>query len=399
VTIEITGLTHAYGDAVSVRDLSLTIEDGEFLVLLGPSGCGKTTTMRCVVGLERPQAGTIRIGGRTVFDAGQRIDVPANKRNTGMVFQSYAVWPHKTVYENVAFPLQMQKLDKAETRERVEETLELVGLTSMTDRGASALSGGQMQRVALARSLVMRPAVLLLDEPLSNLDAKLRERLRVELKEIQIRLGVTTIYVTHDQTEALAMADRIAVMNRGVIERLDDAVSIYRSPRTRFVADFVGSSNLLRARVRGPRGRGSTLELADAAGLTFASDDPATERAEVDVSVRPEDVRIGSADGAAQDAAGDGGGAGWDATVTVVSFMGSQVRYVVHVDGGPRLEAVCAADHALRRVGERVRVRLPPEQVQILADRPGEGPRPESAAQPRPQHATAPSLPLLGGGA
>jgi iron(III) transport system ATP-binding protein len=145
----------------------------------------------------------------------------------------------------------MQKLAKAETRERVEETLELVGLTSMTDRGASALSGGQMQRVALARSLVMRPAVLLLDEPLSNLDAKLRERLRVELKEIQIRLRVTTIYVTHDQTEALAMADRIAVMNRGVIERLDDAVSIYRSPRTRFVADFVGSSNLLRARVRG----------------------------------------------------------------------------------------------------------------------------------------------------
>jgi iron(III) transport system ATP-binding protein len=383
-------MTHAYGDSVSVRDLSLTVDDGEFLVLLGPSGCGKTTTMRCIVGLERPRAGVIRIGDRTVFDAAAGIDVPANRRDAGMVFQSYAVWPHKTVYENVAFPLQMKRLPKAETRARVEEMLELVGLEAFVDRGASALSGGQMQRVALARSLVMRPAVLLLDEPLSNLDAKLRVRLRLELKEIQARLKVTTVYVTHDQTEALAMADRIAVMNQGVIERLDTAVAIYRRPRTRFVADFVGSSNLLDARVRGENKDGTVLEVGEGT-LVVESADRAEAGAATSISIRPEVIRMLPAD------APEEGGTVWDATIDVVSFLGSQVRYVVTADGGVRLEAVCPAEDELRAPSQRVRLLLPREHVQFVSGdavaRPDDG-----ATMPdRPVGEGVPSVPAFGG--
>jgi len=247
--IRIRDLVMHYGDTLAVDHLDLDVAEGEMLVLLGPSGCGKTTTMRCIAGLETPTAGTVQIGGTTVFDSATGQAVPPHKRDVGMVFQSYAIWPHKTVFQNVAFPLRMKGVPRSEIAARVSEMLALVGLEGLGSRGASNLSGGQMQRIALARSLVMRPRVLLLDEPLSNLDAKLRERLRFELKEIQQNLKVTSIYVTHDQTEALALADRIAVMDTGRIAQLDAPDGLYRRPSSVFVADFMGYTNIFPALV------------------------------------------------------------------------------------------------------------------------------------------------------
>ena len=205
-------LSLKYGANTVVKDLDLQIADGESLVLLGQSGCGKTSTMRCIAGLEQPSGGRITIGDTVVHDSERRVTVAPYKRNVGMVFQSYAVWPHRTVFENVGFSLKMKKVPKEEAARRVRKALAIVGLADFETRGASQLSGGQMQRVALARSLVMQPSVLLLDEPLSNLDARLRERLRIELREIQLEQNLTTVYVTHDQIEAFALADRIALM-------------------------------------------------------------------------------------------------------------------------------------------------------------------------------------------
>jgi iron(III) transport system ATP-binding protein len=243
--VDVRGLTLKYGDAVAVSDLDLTVDEGEALVLLGQSGCGKTSTMRCIAGLETPASAVITIGDQTVFDSGSGINRPPNKRNVGMVFQSYAIWPHMTVFENVAFPLKMKGRKKAELRAAVHETLELVGLDHLADRGASLLSGGQMQRVALARSLAMQPSVLLLDEPLSNLDARLRHRLRMELRELQLRLNVTSLYVTHDQDEALALADRIALMQSGRIVQIGKPHEIYSHPRSASIAEFLGVGNII----------------------------------------------------------------------------------------------------------------------------------------------------------
>ena len=269
--IKVRNLTVKFGDNVAVNDLSLDIEDGEMLVLLGPSGCGKTTTMRGLVGLQKPAAGSIAIGDEVVYDSTRGVNVPTNARNIGMVFQSYAIWPHLTVAQNVAFPLRMQKVPKAEIRQRVEAVLESVGLQDFGPRGASRLSGGQMQRVALARSLVMRPRMLLLDEPLSNLDAKLREKLRYELRELQQSLGMTAVYVTHDQSEALALADRIAVMRKGIIEQLAGPVEMYRNPRTSFVADFLGVDNIFAARVTGSHGSGGSVARLDGSAVEIAA--------------------------------------------------------------------------------------------------------------------------------
>ena len=245
MSISISNLRKTFGPVVAVDHLSLDVAQGQMLVLLGPSGCGKTTTMRAIAGLDRPDAGMISIAGRTVFDA-SKINVPVNQRNVGMVFQSYAIWPHMTVFDNVAFPLRVKNLMRSEIEARVGEVLVHIGLAELAQRGASYLSGGQMQRVALARSLVMRPAVLLFDEPLSNLDARLRDRLRIQLRELQTQFKITAVYVTHDQHEALALADRIAVMHRGELLQLDDPVSIYSRPVSSTVADFIGYSNIFR---------------------------------------------------------------------------------------------------------------------------------------------------------
>ena len=257
-SLAVKGLNKVYhsaeGPSGGVRDTSFVLEPGTFFTLLGPSGCGKTTTLRSIAGLETPDTGSIRLGEQVFFDAGRGINVPLNRRNIGMVFQSYAIWPHMTVFENVAFPLRVAKAeryDRATIKRMVGVALDTVGLGSFGDRSATRLSGGQQQRVALARAIVRQPRLLLLDEPLSNLDAALREDMRVELKRLQQQIGVTTIYVTHDQAEALNMSDRIAVINGGRIVQIGAPRDIYFRPCNSFVAGFVGATNLLHGVVDG----------------------------------------------------------------------------------------------------------------------------------------------------
>ena len=249
-SIDVRELVVRYGNVEAVRGVTFAVGAGEHLTLLGPSGCGKTTTLRAIAGLERPSSGEIRIGGSVVFSTSPGVNIPAERRGLSMVFQSYAIWPHMTVFDNVAYGLRVRKLPAAEVTRRVQEALDLVQLGDFGARSASRLSGGQQQRVALARAFVFSPSVLLFDEPLSNLDAKLRAEMRVELKELQRRLDITSVYVTHDLEEALAISDRIVVMRDGVIEQVGIPTEIYDRPRNTFVADFVGSANLIRGRRR-----------------------------------------------------------------------------------------------------------------------------------------------------
>ena len=253
----------AGGIKVAVDDISFELEVGEFFTLLGPSGCGKTTTLRSIAGLEKPTAGVISIDGRMVFD--HRVLVPANKRGLGMVFQSYAVWPHMTVYDNVAFPLQVadERLRRSEMKTLVNEALELVDLGGLGDRAATMLSGGQQQRLSLARALVAKPKLLLLDEPLSNLDAKLRDRMRSELRVIQKQIGITTLFFTHDQVEALSMSDRVAVMNSGRLEQVGNPQEVYHDPVSAFVADFIGGANMFEGIVEAIEPDGSAVLRTD----------------------------------------------------------------------------------------------------------------------------------------
>ncbi len=263
--IEVAELVVRYGDVTAVDNIGFDIAPGELVTLLGPSGCGKTTTLRAVAGLETPTGGAIRLNGDTVYSAKERRNMPAEKRGVSMVFQSYAIWPHMTVFDNVAYGLRVRKLPQAEVRQNVERVLGLVQMQAFADRPASKLSGGQQQRVAVARAIAFSPSVLLFDEPLSNLDAKLRAEMRVELRELQRRLDITSLYVTHDQEEALAISDRVIVMNGGRIEQIGSPEDIYNRPRSRFVADFVGSANLIEGKVRGPSGANGTL-IFDAEG-------------------------------------------------------------------------------------------------------------------------------------
>src|SRR5205085_8745488 len=264
--IEVENLEVRYGNVAAVRGVSFSVRPGEQLTLLGPSGCGKTTTLRAIAGLERPSAGAIHIGGTTVYASAARINIPAEKRGLSMVFQSYAIWPHMTVFDNVAYGLRVRRAGAAEIAEKVRSALELVQMGSFAERPASALSGGQQQRVALARACVFSPSVLLFDEPLSNLDAKLRADMRIELRELQHRLGITSVYVTHDLEEALAMSDRIVVMRDGRIEQTGSPSEIYSVPRNAFVADFVGSSNLIEGSLRPDLATGGLIALETKAG-------------------------------------------------------------------------------------------------------------------------------------
>ena len=261
--IEVADLVVRYGDVTAVDSIGFDIAPGELVTLLGPSGCGKTTTLRAVAGLETPSGGTIRLNGETVYSAGERRNVPAEKRGVSMVFQSYAIWPHMTVFDNVAYGLRVRRLPQAEVRQNVERVLDLVQMQGFADRPASKLSGGQQQRVAVARAIAFSPSVVLFDEPLSNLDAKLRAEMRVELRELQRRLDITSLYVTHDQEEALAISDRVIVMNGGRIEQIGTPEDIYNRPHSRFVADFVGSANLIEGKVRGPGANGTLIFDAD----------------------------------------------------------------------------------------------------------------------------------------
>jgi iron(III) transport system ATP-binding protein len=365
--IRIEGLTMAYGNAVVVSDLDLDVRHGELLVLLGPSGCGKTTTMRCVAGLEQARAGRISIGDRVVVDVARGVEVPANKRNVGMVFQSYAIWPHMTVAENVGFPLKVQRRPRKEITKRVDETLALVGLDGFADRGASKLSGGQMQRVALARSLVMRPAVLLLDEPLSNLDAKLRDRLRFELRAIQLETGVTSIFVTHDQREALALADRIAVMREGKIVQLGDPRDLYLEPNSPFVADFLGAVNVFDGEVIGVANGATHFDVRLPGGEIVKGRPsagfvpPSTGR--VAVAIRPESIGLRRA---AEVAAGTNV---LPAQVQVASFLGSQTAYRLRLPSGMILETASSDSGVPFAKGEALAAILSADSVSVLPAR------------------------------
>jgi iron(III) transport system ATP-binding protein len=275
----------------ALKGVSIHVPEGEFFTLLGPSGCGKSTTLRCLAGLEKPDSGTIKIGGETVFSSDEGISIPAYRRDIGMVFQSYAIWPHMTVFENVAYPLKIKKMPREEIRARVDKALDTVGLTGLEDRPAPALSGGQQQRVSLARALVKEPKVLLLDEPLSNLDAKLREHMRYDIKELQERLGITTLYVTHDQTEALAVSDSIAVMNSGELLDVAGPRDIYFRPRSGFTADFIGLTNILKGRFGGQAG---DFAKVDTPMGQFLCPLPEMSQigAEIMIYLRPEDVMV-----------------------------------------------------------------------------------------------------------
>ena len=334
-----------------INGANFSLPPGAFFTLLGPSGCGKTTALRSIAGLEDPDRGRILIGDEAWFDSERDVSVPLNRRNIGMVFQSYAIWPHMTVFENVSFPLRIsreRKYSRAEIKRMVGEALETVNLGGFESRPATQLSGGQQQRVALARAIVRQPRLLLLDEPLSNLDATLRESMRNELKRLQQQLGVTTVYVTHDQTEALEMSDLIAVLNHGKIVQIGEPRELYHRPADAFVASFVGSTNLMHGVVQDDVSRDgiASVRLADGAALRCTFPNPAAPHQPIAVAVRPESVTI-----SARPANGDRVNR-MSGIITMTSFLGGAIRYSVRV-GEQVMLAQTASDSALR-VGDSV---------------------------------------------
>jgi iron(III) transport system ATP-binding protein len=298
--LEVTDLCKGFQDESkqsrvrAVDHVSFSVKEGSFFTMLGPSGCGKTTTLRCIAGLERPDSGDISVNGRVLYSGVKGTSVSANQRNLGMVFQSYAIWPHMNVFDNVAFPLRVgarRRTGKREVKQRVERSLDVVGLGHLAGRYATKLSGGQQQRLALARALVIEPAVLLLDEPLSNLDAKLRESLRFELKRLQREQGITTVYVTHDQAEALAMSNEIAVMNEGRISQIGNPFAVYLEPENDFVADFVGLTNFVKGVVTQQSGPGGAVLTSD--GVLRVDNMVGLKNGDsCVVSIRPEQIRV-----------------------------------------------------------------------------------------------------------
>ena len=334
VAVRLTGLWKTYpgGTTPAVKDLSVDVLDGEILTLLGPSGCGKTTTLRMVAGLETPDAGDIFFGEEAVVMTSRRFNLPPNKRNVGMVFQSYAIWPHMTVAENVAFPLKARRFPKREIKDRVLRALDLVGLAGFEDRPGPLLSGGQQQRVAFARALVTEPRVLLLDEPFSNLDAKLREQMRISVKLLQKRLNIAMLFVTHDQIEALSLSNRIALMNFGVVQQQGDPRLLYEEPVNEFVRDFVGRTLLFKGKVQTSNPSGQmAIALAGARDcIVFGRCyNPGGMKAgeSVFIGVRPEDVEIHPAHGVEAPSGMIGG------KVEATLFVGERIEYQVEVDG------------------------------------------------------------------
>jgi spermidine/putrescine transport system ATP-binding protein len=354
--IGLVGVSKRFGAVGAVEDVSLEIADGEFFSLLGPSGCGKTTTLRMVAGFERPDEGRIVLQGNDVTT------VPANKRPLNMVFQQYALFPHMSVYDNVAFGLKVKRVPRAEHRDRVQEMLRVVSLEGMDKRRARQLSGGQQQRVALARALVNRPAALLLDEPLGALDVKLRKQMQLELKRIQHTLGTTFVYVTHDQEEALAMSDRITVMNGGRVEQTGSPREIYEHPQTAFVADFIGSLNAFDLRIDELVGQNAVMRLGENERVVVPVDGGHHPGETLRGAVRPERVQIEPAGSALLD-----GGSRLEGTVAEIVFLGMYTQF--HVDtGAGRFVAHRLADEALAPLqqGSRVALSWEPEQASLL---------------------------------
>jgi iron(III) transport system ATP-binding protein len=348
----------------AVDDVSFEVQQGEMFTLLGPSGCGKTTTLRSIAGLEKPDSGRISVGGKVLFHAGQgtsTTNVPANERGLGMVFQSYAIWPHMTVFDNVGFPLQVRKRSqrpsKSEIAERVGRVLEVMELGHLAGRQATKLSGGQQQRLALARALVTQPPLLLLDEPLSNLDAKLRESLRFELKRLQRELGITSIYVTHDQVEALALSSHIAVMRQGKVVQLGKPREIYTNPKSRFVAEFIGTSNFLNGTVAGYDGDCVTVDTTEGR-LRVRSATQLPVGSDAIVSIRPEAVEISLT--------GSGGTEPneWTGEVVNRAFLGDSVDHVVKV-GKAEVRNRSNPNISIEQ-GTTVYLRMDPDQLSLV---------------------------------
>ncbi|MFC9839697.1 ABC transporter ATP-binding protein [Rhodococcus sp. NPDC127530] len=355
--LTIRNLTKTFGPTTVLNDVSVTAGDGQILTLLGPSGCGKSTTLWSIAGLLRPDSGSVVVGDRTFFDNDRSIHLPPERRDCGVVFQSYAVWPHMTVRDNVGYPLRLRRFKPEAIRKRVDEVLELVDLSSQSERYPHELSGGQQQRVALARALAFPPELLLLDEPFSNLDAKLRERTRDWLWQLQRRIGVTTVFVTHDQDEALGMSDHIAVMSQGTIRQIGTPETIYNNPTDLFVADFVGTSNLVEGTVLG-RERGALIVKVD--GL----DQPITVQSDIEsdsvvIAIRPESLDL-VMDGHAPPAGRDS----VSGPVLERSYHGSHYRYLIGI-GTQSL----SVQSRIRTDASHARIVLPREDFQVFGPR------------------------------
>lgn len=339
VSVKLEGIVKRFGSVTAVEKVDLEVPAGQLVTLLGPSGCGKTTILRMVAGLERPSEGRIWFGGEDVTR------LPAYLRDTTMMFQSYALFPHMNVYHNVAYGLEVSKRPREEIKERVAGVIQQVGLSGLEQRPVAALSGGQQQRVALARALVMQPRVLLFDEPLSNLDAKLRKRVREEIRDLQLELGITSLYVTHDQEEAMAISDLVVLMNKGVIEQKGSPRSLYTQPISRFAADFIGRANFFEASYDG--------KTITAAGYSQAYSQNGIS-GKVVAMVRPEALRIAH------------GGLGMEGTMHSVAFLGSSTEFSVDTPVG-RLEGIVAGDAPeLPGRGERVKVQFAPQGLFLL---------------------------------
>ena len=363
--LRIQNLYKTFDDVVAVNRIDLDIAEGEFFTMLGSSGCGKTTTLRMIGGLEKPDGGEIYLGGQCLVSAEKRLFIKPEKRNMGMVFQSYALWPHMTVFENVAYPLKLRAVKGRDAERKVAEVLGLVGLSGLEDRPAPALSGGQQQRVALARALVFSPKVLLLDEPLSNLDAQLREEMRRELKALQQRVNITVIFVTHDQIEALSLSDRIAIMKFGVLEQVGTPEDVYYRPATPFVRDFLGKTFLLPGQVSAVADPQVSVEiqgmnagpliLPQGRGMAAANGHAAIGQ-RVMIAIRPEQVSIvgTSADGRPNTI---------QAELEAVHFLGDRYEYTVHIGSESRVLVSPAAREVKR--GDRICLELKPEGVTL----------------------------------
>ena len=351
--VTISGVTKKFGDFTALHALDLEIREGEFLTLLGPSGCGKTTTLRLVAGFIHPTSGTIYLGDDDVTA------VAPQHRKIGMVFQDYALFPHMTVRENIAFGLEERRYEKRRIPERVDELLELIRLPDMGDRYPAEVSGGQRQRIAVARAVAYPPRVLLMDEPLGALDLKLREAMQIEIRRIQQELSITTIYVTHDQTEAMNMSDRIVVMNEGVIEQLGAAEEIYRRPSSRFVADFVGQINLLAGKVVGDEGDGAVVAAAGAA-IRAPKQEGVRPGAEVSIGIRPELFKAVTNDSAAS------GMNALDGRIAGRTFAGNLLHVFVDLDDGTRVVLEARPQDPMGEDGSVIRLGWRPDDTIVL---------------------------------